>query len=513
MARINESFYNTTPIVDEQTKIQAMRTKAPASQTKSAVNTNTLEGITAASNATPPTAPVVDTRIALRKLQSGEALTDDEKRSLGLPVTAPTIVDTKPKWVKSSTVNTANGPVDVDSNGLAADGSKPVAVVAKTPDAVGEGFIAGPFPKELEQFFGSSAGVIGYRIITNEDGSQQLEVSNAPGSSKTFGFKFGKDSTGKYIAFKASGSGIIGDGSGKGLKTDAEIAADELAAEKKAKRKSAYDLLYEEFDRYGLGSLVAGIKDLIESDTSPSEFTLKLRQTPAYKERFAANAKRLANGFKAIDEATYLGLEDSYQSIMQNYGLPASYYEKGNLGVQKGFEDLIGGNVDPVTLEERIIEGQKVTKGNKSIIDTAKQFFPTLTDGDFLGYVLNPKNGLQDIKRKVTAVEIGAGAVEADLNIGLERALELGTAGINKAQAKQGFAAIGTGLQRGSQLASIYGEDPYTQTTAEEEVFGLAGKTKATRERQKITGLEKATFGAKTGISSGALARDRAGGY
>lgn len=285
------------------------------------------------------------------------------------------------------------------------------------------------------------------------------------------------------------------------------------AEEKRREGQSAYDILFNEFDKYGLGSLVSEVKQYIVDGLSPAEFTIKLRASKPYQERFAANAKRIANGFRAIDEATYLGLEDSYQSIMQNYGLPATYYEKGNLGVQKGFEDLIGGNVDPITLEERIIEGQKVTKGNKSIIDTAKQFFPTLTDGDFLGYVLNPKNGLQDIKRKVTAVEIGAGAKEANLNIGLERALELGTAGINKAQAKQGFAAIGTGLQRGSQLAAIYGEDPYTQTTAETEVFGLAGKTKATREREKIIGLEKATFGAKTGISSGALARDRAGGY
>ena len=283
--------------------------------------------------------------------------------------------------------------------------------------------------------------------------------------------------------------------------------------EKRREGQSAYDILYAEFDKYGLGSLVSEVKQYIVDGLSPAEFTLKLRASKPYQERFAANAMRIANGFKAIDEATYLGLEDSYQSIMQNYGLPATYYQTGNLGVQKGFQELIGGNVDPITLEERIIEGQKVTKGNKAIIDTAKQFFPTLTDGDFLGYVLNPKNGLQDIKRKVTAVEIGAGAVEADLNINLERAMELGTAGINKAQAKQGFAAIGTGLQRGSQLASIYGEDPYTQTTAETEVFGLAGKTKATREREKITGLEKATFGAKTGISSGALARDRAGAY
>ena len=283
--------------------------------------------------------------------------------------------------------------------------------------------------------------------------------------------------------------------------------------EKRRAGQSAYDILFNEFDKYGLGSLVNEVKQYIVDGLSPAEFTIKLRASKPYQERFAANAKRIANGFRAIDEATYLDLEDSYQSIMQNYGLPPTYYQKGNLGVQKGFEDLIGGNVDPVTLEERIIEGQKVTKGSKSIIDTAKEFFPTLTDGDFLGYVLDPKNGLEEIKRKVAAVEIGAGAVEADLKIGLERALELGTAGITKAQAKQGFAAIGTGLQRGSQLAAIYGEDPYTQATAETEVFGLAGKTKATREREKITGLEKATFGGQTGITSSALTRDRAGGY
>jgi hypothetical protein len=306
------------------------------------------------------------------------------------------------------------------------------------------------------------------------------------------------------------------------LALDREREKKDALEAKRLAGQSAYDILYNEFDKYGMGSLVSEVQKYIVDGLSPAEFTIKLRASKPYQDRFAANAKRIANGFKAIDEATYLGLEDSYQSIMQNYGLPANYYQKGNLGVQKGFEELIGGNVDPVTLEERIIEGQKVTKGNKAIIDTAKQFYPNLTDGDFLGYVLDPKNGIEEIKRKVTSIEIGAGAVEAGLNLGTTpeeraayaaRALELGTSGVNKAQAKQGFAAIGTGLQRGSQLASIYGEDPYTQTTAEEEVFGLAGKTKATKQREKITGLEKATFGGQTGASSSALVRDRAGGY
>jgi hypothetical protein len=62
-------------------------------------------------------------------------------------------------------------------------------------------------------------------------------------------------------------------------------------------------------------------------------------------------------------------------------------------------------------------------------------------------------------------------------------------------------------------LASIYGEDPYTQATAETEIFNVPGAQEARKQRQKITGLEKATFGGQSGLTSGALARDRAGGY
>jgi hypothetical protein len=486
---------------------------------KSAVNTNTIDGITAASNAAPATAPVADPRIALRKLQSGEALTDDEKRFLGLPVAAVATVstdstDSTPKWTKAATITTANGPVDVDANGLAQDGSRPVAVVANTnTSGVPAGFTAGPFPKELEQFFGSSAGIIGYRIITNSDGSQQLEVADGPTSSKTFGFKFTKDNGGRYVKFTSSAGGVVGDGTGTKLKTPEQIAADEKAALGQAERQSAYDLLYSQFKLYGLESLVEPLKGLIVSGASPAEFTIKLRDSDAYQLRFAANKKRIANGFKAIDEATYLALEDRYQSIMQNYGLPESYYKKGSMGVQEKFEDLISKNVDPVTLEERVVEGIKINKGSKTLIDTAKQFYPNLNDGDFLSYAIDPKNALADIRRKVTAIEIGGAAVTAGLQAGVTRAEELGTAGITGAQAQQGFKTIAGGLQRGSQLASIYGENPYTQTTAEQEVFGLAGQTEAEKQRKKLTGLEKATFSGQTGLTSGALARDRAGAY
>jgi hypothetical protein len=198
---------------------------------------------------------------------------------------------------------------------------------------------------------------------------------------------------------------------------------------------------------------------------------------------------------------------------MQNYGLPASYYAKGDMGIQPGFEKFIAGNVDPVTLEERIMQGVKINKGSQTLIDTAKQFYPNLTDGDFLAYTLDPKNALSDIKRKVTAIEIGGAATQSGLQTNVARAEELGRYGVDKATAEKGYSTIGAGLQRGSQLAAIYQEDPYTQTTAEQEIFNIPGAQEARKARQKITGLEKAAFGGQTGITSGALARDRAGGY
>jgi len=65
----------------------------------------------------------------------------------------------------------------------------------------------------------------------------------------------------------------------------AQLAADE----KRKTGKSSYDLLFSEFDRFGLGALVAPLQDLIVEGLSPAEFTLRLRGTDAYKKRFAAN--------------------------------------------------------------------------------------------------------------------------------------------------------------------------------------------------------------------------------
>jgi hypothetical protein len=282
-----------------------------------------------------------------------------------------------------------------------------------------------------------------------------------------------------------------------------------------SKMQDAYQRLYDEFNAIGLGALVADGKDLLMKATSTSSMPDALRATKAYTDRFSANDARIKAGLSALSPAAYLAKEDAYQNLMRNYGLPASYYTPGLYGKQEGFDKLLAADVSAVELEDRISTAQqRVLNANPEVTTALKQFYPDISNGDILAYSLDPKNAIQNIKRKVTAAEIGGAALsQTGLTTSLARAQELQNYGVDKASATTGYSTIGGGLQRGSELASIYGQSPYTQATAESEIFKLSGQQEARKQRQKVTGLEKATFGGQSGVTSGALARDRAGTY
>jgi len=152
------------------------------------------------------------------------------------------------------------------------------------------------------------------------------------------------------------------------------------ADEKRRTGQSAYTLLFEQFNQYGLGALVAPLEGFIVEGLSPAEFTLRLRDTDAYKKRFAANQSRTQRGLRALSEAEYIGLEDQYQNVMRNYGLPASYYSRGDMGRQEGFEKFIGGDVSAAELEDRIITAQsRVLNAAPQVAQSLRQFYPEIT--------------------------------------------------------------------------------------------------------------------------------------
>jgi hypothetical protein len=301
--------------------------------------------------------------------------------------------------------------------------------------------------------------------------------------------------------------------------TEGDLANKTKIEEALAARQSAYDLLYTQFANYGLGSLVEPLKGLIKSGASPSEFAIKLRTDPlyntAYKKRFAANDLRISKGLKAIDEATYLGLEDQYQEILRNAGLPESYWKRGELGIQEGFTNFIANDVSATELEDRVNTAQqRVLYANPEVSIALKTFYPDITNGDLLAYALDPTKGLDQIKRRITAAEIGSSAVQMGLATNVTDAEYLARYGVNKAQAQQGYRTAAEVLPTASKLGDIYanqGLGAYTQQTAEQEIFNVPGAAQAAEKRRKLSELEQASFSGKAGM--GALARDRAGAF
>lgn len=363
------------------------------------------------------------------------------------------------------------------------------APVITTPDDIGFG-LAAKRAKEKEK-----QSVVNKTIIR--------QVTNADGSVTTY-YSDGTSTTTNPTKDLES-------------EQDAKLRAEEL----RRQGQSAYDILLSEFTRYGLQALVEPLKSLITSGASAAEFGLKLQQTDAYKKRFAANQERINKGLAALSPAEYIALEDQYQNVMRNYGLPATYYTKDPMGTQQGFEKFLAADVSATELEDRIMTAQnRVINANPEITKALKSFYPDITNGDILAYALNPQQGLSDIKRKVTAAEIGGAALAQGLNQGqtpemarqyATRAEELAGYGVTKEQAQQGFQTVAEIAPRGGQLASIYNESPYTQATAEAEVFNTAGAAQAAALRKKLTKLEQAQFGGSAGMAGGALSRDRAG--
>jgi hypothetical protein len=410
----------------------------------------------------------------------------------GLPVFKPVAV-----------VVTQNGEqIQIDSKGKSANGSVPIGSTKPLPSTN----VFTPIATIITQ---------GGEEIQVDSSGRAADGSVPIGSTKPVAGTGTGTGTTTTTATTSTGTGVTNSGTLPPRPTPPGASPGQAA------RQSAYDLLFEQFSKYGLGSLVEPLKGLITTGVSPAEFTIKLRETPAYQKRFAANAERIKKGLTPLVEGDYLALEDQYQNVMRNYGLPETYWTRGDLGTQEGFTKLLANDVSASELETRIITAQdRVLKSNPQVLETLKQFYPGITNGDVLAYTLDPKNALKDIQRKVTAAEIGGAASAAGLSLGKTpeqiaaseaRAQMLAGYGVTKDQAMTGFQTVADVAPRGSQLAEFYNRPTYGQMEAEQEVFNLEGAVASRKKRQELVGLEQAAFGGRAGASQGALGRERAG--
>lgn len=354
--------------------------------------------------------------------------------------------------------------------------------------------------RESGQFYGSeNAGL----LTPSPDNSAGAGTGAGTGAGSGVGSGVGGGNT---------GGGNTGGGNTGGGITDTSKA-------------DAYQRLYDEFNVLGLGALVTEAKDLIMKATSIAAMPDALRASKVYKDRFSANDARIKAGLSALSPAEYLAKEDAYQNIMRNYGLPASYYKTGLYGKQEGFDKLLSNDVSAVELEDRIATAQqRVLNANPEVLNAIKNFYgDSVTNGDILGYVLDPSKGLADIKKKVTAAEIqgaanifGLNKITAESTPDQIKAMEaranaLAGYGVTGERYKEAGQFIAGATEQGGQLTSFYNESPYTQAEAEAEALNIAGATEAAKKRKKLSALEASSFSGSSGV--GALGRDRASNY
>jgi hypothetical protein len=277
----------------------------------------------------------------------------------------------------------------------------------------------------------------------------------------------------------------------------------------------AFALLKSVFTSYGLAEMVPSITKLMQANVGPNQAALMLKTDPNYNgpylKRFAGNTARVAAGKNALDESTYLTLENRFREQLSAYG-------QDKYATQDEFAALIGNDIAPTELGSRLdLAVNQVQNADPNILNTLKQFYPTISQADLVGYFLKPDQALVDLTQKVTASEIGAAALQQNLTpLTTDRMLELQKLGVTQDTARTGFQNVATVLPEAKKLSSIYGEADinYTQQTGEEEF--LQGTASAARKRRQLAQLEKGSFSGDSGVDTArgsSLARNMQGSF
>jgi len=284
---------------------------------------------------------------------------------------------------------------------------------------------------------------------------------------------------------------------------DAEQAALAKAAAEKAEKRDAFALVQDTMRSYGftdaeLAELSGYIESsIIDPNVGPNAAILGMRNLKVYKQRFVGNETRVKAGLNALSEGEYLQQEKDYGQYFREYGVQ-------NLATRERMGILIGNDISAIEAKNRIgLAVDRVKNADANIIKQLKTYYPTLEDKDLVSYFLSPTEYLPELKRKVTASEIGAAALGQGFT-DTSRSLGYADYGVDRSGALEGYASLASVLPTTSKLGDIYGETgiAYTQQTGEEEF--LKASDAAKRKRNILASKERASFEGSAGNAPGA---------
>lgn len=358
-------------------------------------------------------------------------------------------------WKKAGTVNTINGPVDVDATGKTADGV--LAVSAPVP---------------FEQQPPATPAGSGSNVSTEDPIIAGLK---------------------KQIADLTN---LVNSKNAPAIPT-VPVTADPTATIS-SDTKGMKDILTARFKQYGLESLTDTIAKLAVDGATEAGITLALENTDAYVKRFAANTARVKAGLSYLQPRDYLNLEASYRQVLRAYGL-------NQFDTNAYVTQFISNDMSAQELSNRVVTAvQRVQNADPAVSKTLRDYYG-VTSNDLVAYVLDPQQQFEKIKTQVASAEIGTAARVQGLEAGVATSEALARQGITQAEAQKGYASIADILPTAQKLSEIYGSrvGTYDQAAAEQEQFNSLAS--AQRTRKKLSETEVAQFGGSSGTSKGAF--------
>ena len=274
------------------------------------------------------------------------------------------------------------------------------------------------------------------------------------------------------------------------------------------RQRNAFDTFIGILEQYGFSGNREIAKEvrkmILDGVTDFQQIELGLRDTKAWKERFAGNESRLKNGLNALSVSEYLSTEKSYADIMHQAGLPMGFYDDPH-----DFADFIGKSVSPAELSTRVQMGIDL-KNREDPAVIAELQRRGLSQGDIIAGFLDPTKALPLLQKKYQSTLIGAAAQRAGVSSSTDFSNHLAEIGVTEQQAASGFGTVAEITTPLKELADVYGEE-YSQADAQAEVFDNSAD--AARKRKKLSGQEESAFSGSSGTNQQSLTRNSAGSY
>lgn len=269
---------------------------------------------------------------------------------------------------------------------------------------------------------------------------------------------------------------------------------------------NAFTMLQALLDQWGLSSLLGDVQDMLTAGDSAEVVPIKLRQTEAYKTRFAGNAQRIKNGLPALSEAEYLATEASLRGVVRQYVGTGEYDGQDNL------QKWISSDVSPQELNDRMAMYQENWDLQPQAVKDAWASHG-LTPRDALRAAMDPTITETQLKRQAATYSIGAAGVKAfgdDRTLNTDRLTQLADSGVTKQQAEEGYRQIAGRYEYEGFLARTAGMD---LTLGEQEDAALLGDQRAERQRKKVLDTDDARFKENYLGTQQSLGRNAAGSY